>query len=180
MSVPTEKSAGKFNGPPPPTAAEAYALCQWVDALTPDLIAPVPPSPWQLYWFPEGGALKQQNFAVMFQNSINHLQFVLVIQGSTDFLDDFEDLCVEFQAPFDAIEGAQAAVGVLAGLFNLLSLQNEPTTSKGQSVPGIDLARYIQTAVPFKSFGSLFITGRNLGGTLASLVAPWIAYQLIN
>lgn len=179
MSVSTEKSTGQSKAQPP-TPAQAYALCQWVDALTPANIGTSEqPAGWNVHWIPESDALNQENFAVLLQNKADPLQFALVIQGSADLLDAFDDFCVEFQGPFDPIAGGEVAVGALAALYNLLSLHNEPTVGN-TSTPGTDLAKYIQDTLTLQNYGSLFITGRNLGGTLASLIAPWIAYQIVN
>jgi|GEM_PF-2762014 hypothetical protein len=179
MPASPENTAPKYTSPAQISSQQAYMLCQWIDTLTSSSLGTNPPlGGWTPHWTPESKALDQGNFAILLQNQANPLQFALVIQGTVDILDAFDDVCVEFQAPFDPIANGQVAVGALAGLYNLLGLQNEPTAGN-TNLPGTGLARYIQSTLSLQNIGSLFITGRNLGGTLASLIAPWIAYQIM-
>src|SRR5262249_37980147 len=77
------------------------------------------------------------------------------------------DFSIDQPAGFAAISGAEVANGATTGLSNVLSLVDGGGQSMNQFLASIDWSE-----------ASLFVSGHSLGGTLASLMAPWAAVNL--
>ncbi|MGH6811052.1 MAG: lipase family protein [Methylocella sp.] len=147
------------------TANTAWALCAWVDGGA----SGSPPPPWTAVFVPPPPTMQNPNFAVILQDSSNTVQYALVIQGTTNILDLFNDLEVNKPGAFLPVSGAQIANGASTGLNNVLGLK-DGNTSLQDFLSSIDWS-------PNNS-NCLFLAGHSLGGTLASIMAPWAAVNL--
>ena len=144
------------------TTNAAYALCLWVDGSG----AGSPPAPWKTVFYPVK-TRDNPNFAVVLQNSENTQQYALVIQGTTNIWDAILDFKINDPVSFPSISGAQIANGASQGMANVLGLKDGAGQTMNQFLGSIDW-----------SASSLFLGGHSLGGTLASLMAPWASVSL--
>lgn len=147
------------------TPNAAYALCYWVDQGA----SGNPPAPWKTVFLPVASTKQNPNFAVILQDSSNLSQYAVVIQGTKSIWDALLDFNIDQTPAFSPVSGAQIAQGAADGLSNVLALADANGQTLQQSL----------TAIGWNT-NYLFLTGHSLGGTLASLLAPWAAVNLFN
>jgi hypothetical protein len=143
------------------TPQDAWALCDWVDK---DAQGP-PPSPWTIAFLPDSP--KDPSFAVLLQNSN---QYALAIRGTQNGWDVVMDLDIGHTPDFPEISGAQVAQGALFSMDLTLKLKRKVKIGHEKLEECLKLIDW--------SKNSLFLTGHSLGGTVASLLAPWAAVNL--
>lgn len=152
------------------TANEAYQLCYWLDT-APTLPPTAPPSGWSFHFVP---AELNNNYAVILQNNADAHQFAVVIQGTHDKAQILDDLAIDSPVDFKSsmrdpiIAGARIANGADAAFANVLGLH---------LVGSLTTLEEILTSIPWEH-SSVLITGHSLGGTIASLLAPWLAASM--
>lgn len=151
------------------TSDQAYQLCDWVDTGA----SGNPPAPWSTVFLPPAPTKQSPNFAVVLQlHSVsasihsNSQQYAVVVQGTQNSGDAIEDFDIDTVVNLPTVSGAQIAQGAADGLSNVLAL-----VANNQSLQKFLLS------IDWKK-DSLFVTGHSLGGTIASLLAPWAAVNL--
>jgi triacylglycerol lipase len=126
---------------------------------------------WNLVW---GPGTSGANMAYVVQNNSENL-YAVVIQGTqisfslSTIKDLYEDLDAGHQVPwaYPEVSGAAIAQGTQVGLENLTSLTS--------GAPAQTLFGFLST-LPANS--AILVTGHSLGGCLATVLAPWLQYQL--
>lgn len=146
------------------TTGGAYQICYWVDQGA----SGNPPAPWTTVFYPKRIFDPQNpNFAVILQDSTNPQQYAVVVQGTKNAGDAVLDFDIDTVVNFSPIAGVQIAQGASSGLSNVLKLKD----AKGQSL------QHVLSSIDWKK-NFLFLGGHSLGGTIASLLAPWAAVNL--
>ena len=148
------------------SANDAYQLCYWLDTQT-SLPPSTPPSGWNLVFAP---AFQKNNYAVVLQSSADSSQLAIVIQGTRDAAQTIEDMEINNPVVYPIIPNASIANGASDAFNNVLSL-----TVQGQS----QTFQNFITSTDWSST-SVLITGHSLGGTIASIMAPWVASLILN
>lgn len=154
-------------------AQDAYQLCNWLDTFTGTTLPPTSaPSGWSLAFTP---AFANENYAVVLQSTSDSNQLAIVIWGTHDWSQILEDLKIDSPAAFvingkSIINGAQIADGANEAIQNVFGLTN----SGGQT-----LSAYLTSIDWTNPSQSVLITGHSLGGTVASIMAPWLATLIL-
>jgi hypothetical protein len=153
------------------SANDAYQLCYWLD--TPATPPPSSPPPgWTFVFTPTFGG---QNYAVVLRNNSDSNQLAIVIWGTHDWSQIKEDFKIDKPVDFaingnPIIAGAQIAKGANDAFQNVLEL-----SQNGQTLFNF-LTTITWTNLSINSMNpSVLITGHSLGGTVASIMAPWLA-----
>jgi len=116
-----------------------------------------------------------QNYAVVLQNNSDSNQLAIVIWGTHDKSQIIEDIKIDSPLDFainnnPIIDGAQIANGASDAFQNVLEL-----SQNGQTLFNF-LTNITWTNPSIHSTKpSVLITGHSLGGTIASIMAPWLA-----
>jgi hypothetical protein len=151
------------------TAAEAYQLCYWLDDQQ-SFPPSTPPAGWNLVFKP---AFHNKNYAVVLQSISDTNQLAVVIMGTHDATQMMQDLDISKPGPFvnpsgdTIITGAEVANGAADAFSQVLNLRHILHT----------LEHYLSKTDWSKT--SVLITGHSLGGTIASLLAPWLASVIL-
>lgn len=154
------------------SANAAYSLCYWLDTATSFPPSTTPPSGWSLTFAPQ---FQNQNYAVILQNDSDETQLAVVILGTHDLAQIAEDFGIGSPGPFvnasnqQIISGAQIANGASSALSNVLQLEDNNGQTFESVLSSYDWSTY-----------SVLITGHSLGGTIASLLAPWLASLILD
>jgi Lipase (class 3) len=150
---------------------DAYSLCNWLDT-APSLPPPTEPPGWQTIFAPN---FENGNYAVILESLANTSQLAIVIQGTKDAWQMLNDFGINSPGPFvnssnaPIISEASIANGANTALNNVLNLQDGSGESFETALSGMDWSQY-----------SVLITGHSLGGTIASLLAPWLASLILD
>jgi len=132
---------------------------------------------WQVVWGP--GVSDDRGNMLYVAGDTNSKQLAVAIRGTdwSFWLDWVQDLAVVLPLqPFTSIlpstpaNNPRIAAGTTVGLNQLLAAQG--STSAGTQV---DVVTFLRQAGPD---ADIFITGHSLGGCLASVLAPSLAFQL--
>jgi hypothetical protein len=156
------------------TANDAYKLCNWLDTAT-TLPPPTAPSGWNLLFTP---AYNKQNYAVILQNATDSHQLAIVILGTRNPFQVMEDFAIDNPGPFNGpwntvvISDAEIANGASSALTDVLGLT---ATVSGQ----VQSFKDFITSTDWSN-NSVLITGHSLGGTITSVLAPWLASHILN
>lgn len=130
--------------------------------------------PWTLEWGPANNA---GNLVFVALNSSNNV-YAVAVRGTVQddvtgfFTDILEDLDALSQVPWlypQTVTGAQIASGTNIALAQVIAM-TDPVTDLG-------LLDYLRSVIS-GSNEQVIVTGHSLGGTLTSVVAPWLADQL--
>jgi hypothetical protein len=146
------------------SATDCYQLCYWLDSANDLPPSAPPPSGWSLVFAPES---QNTNYAVVLKNAQTPSYLAVVIQGTHDTDQILEDFQINKPEAFvnssgqPIISGAYIANGAAAAFSAVLGL-----TQSGQT-----LENFITTT----GWSTVLITGHSLGGTIASLMGPWLA-----
>lgn len=129
--------------------------------------------PWTLQWGPSNNAGNLVFVALDSSKTV----YAVAIRGTVQddvtgfFTDLLEDLDTLSQVPWlypQTVTGAQIAAGTNIALAQVIAM-TDPVTDLG-------LLDYLRSVL--SSSNQLIVTGHSLGGTLTSVVAPWLADQL--
>jgi len=142
----------------------AWEICAWVDQGA----SGSPPAPWTTVFVP---IVANPDFAVVLQDSLNPQQYALVIQGTTNAWDALLDCKINAPVSFSPVAEAYIAQGANQGLNNVLSLTDNSWKHKFESL------HQFLVSIDWNA-NYLFLAGHSLGGTVASLIAPWAAVNL--
>jgi Lipase (class 3) len=149
------------------SAADAYQLCNWLDTQT-SFPPSAPPPGWSIVFKPE---FLKGNYAVILESATDSSQLAVVILGTHDVVQMIQDIDISTAVPFENSSGvsiidgaliAKGAMDVFDEVLKLKPLLHEQTFED------------FLTSVDWTSH-SVLVTGHSLGGTTASLVAPWLA-----
>src|ERR1041384_548462 len=130
--------------------------------------------PWTLVWGPANNA---GNLVFVALNSSKNV-YAVAVRGTVEddvtgfFTDILEDLDALSLVPWlypQTVTGAQIASGTNIALAQVIAM-TDPVTDLG-------LLDYLRSVIS-GSNAQVIVTGHSLGGTLTSVVAPWIADQL--
>jgi len=130
--------------------------------------------PWTLEWGPANNA---GNLVFVALNSSKNV-YAVAVRGTVEddvtgfFTDILEDLDALSLVPWlypQTVTGAQIASGTNIALAQVIAM-TDPVTDLG-------LLDYLRSVIS-GSDAQVIVTGHSLGGTLTSVVAPWIADQL--
>jgi Lipase (class 3) len=152
------------------SAQDAYSLCNWLDT-APSLPPPTDPSGWHSIFVPK---FNNGNYAVVLENLADTHQLAIVIQGTKDAWQMLNDFDINHPASFvnskgvAIIPGAMIANGATTALNNVLNLADGGGQTLEQSLSGMNWSNY-----------SVLITGHSLGGTITSVMAPWLASLIL-
>src|SRR5689334_7342361 len=129
--------------------------------------------PWTLEWGPSNNA---GNLVFVALSSSNNV-YAVAIRGTvqddvtgffTDLLEDLDALSLVPWLYPQSVTEAQIASGTNIALAQVIAM-TDPVTDVG-------LLDYLRSVI--SGSNQLIVTGHSLGGTLTSVVAPWIADQL--
>ncbi len=129
--------------------------------------------PWTLEWGPSNNA---GNLVFVALSSSNNV-YAVAIRGTvqddvtgffTDLLEDLDALSLVPWLYPQSVTGAQIASGTNIALAQVIAM-TDPITDVG-------LLDYLRSVI--SGSDQVIVTGHSLGGTLTSVVAPWIADQL--
>lgn len=130
--------------------------------------------PWTLQWGPANNA---GNLVFVALNSSKNV-YAVAVRGTVEddvtgfFTNILEDLDALSLVPWlypQTVTGAQIASGTNIALAQVIAM-TDPVTDLG-------LLDYLRSVIS-GSDAQIIVTGHSLGGTLSSVVAPWIADQL--
>lgn len=130
--------------------------------------------PWTLEWGPANNA---GNLVFVALNSSKNV-YAVAVRGTvqddvtgffTDILEDLDALSLVPWLYPQTVTGAQIASGTNIALAQVIAM-TDPVTDLG-------LLDYLRSVIS-GSDAQVIVTGHSLGGTLTSVVAPWIADQL--
>lgn len=130
--------------------------------------------PWTLEWGPANNA---GNLVFVALNSSKNV-YAVAVRGTvqddvtgffTDILEDLDALSLVPWLYPQTVTGAQIASGTNIALAQVIAM-TDPVTDLG-------LLDYLRSVIS-GSDAQIIVTGHSLGGTLTSVVAPWIADQL--
>ena len=130
--------------------------------------------PWTLVWGPSNNA---GNLVFVALNSSKNV-YAVAVRGTVEdnvtgfFTNILEDLDALSLVPWlypQTVTGAQIASGTNIALAQVIAM-TDPVTDLG-------LLDYLRSVIS-GSEAQVIVTGHSLGGTLSSVVAPWIADQL--
>lgn len=130
--------------------------------------------PWTLQWGPANNA---GNLVFVALNSSKDV-YAIAVRGTvaddvtgffTDILEDLDALSLVPWLYPQTVTGAQIASGTNIALAQVIAM-TDPVTDLG-------LLDYLRSVIS-SSNAQIIVTGHSLGGTLSSVVAPWIADQL--
>lgn len=153
------------------SATDAYQLCYWLD--TQQSLPPTTPPPgWNLVFVP---TFLEANYAVVLQSTSDTSQLAVVIMGTHDAVQMIQDVDISNPGPFvnssgaTIIAGAEVANGADAAFNQVLNLK--PIWHKQTLQDFLTSTDWSQASV--------LVTGHSLGGTVASLLAPWLASVIL-
>lgn len=130
--------------------------------------------PWTLEWGPSNNA---GNLVFVALNSSKNV-YAVAVRGTveddvtgffTNILEDLDSLSLVPWLYPQSVTGAQIASGTNIALAQVIAM-TDPVTDLG-------LLDYLRSVIS-GSNAQVIVTGHSLGGTLSSVVAPWIADQL--
>ena len=130
--------------------------------------------PWTLEWGPSNNA---GNLVFVALNSSKNV-YAVAVRGTveddvtgffTNILEDLDSLSLVPWLYPQGVTGAQIASGTNIALAQVIAM-TDPVTDLG-------LLDYLRSVIS-GSNAQVIVTGHSLGGTLSSVVAPWIADQL--
>jgi hypothetical protein len=155
------------------TANQAYELCDWLDT-QPSLPPKSAPAGWNLAFVP---TFHDKNYAVVLQSASDSKQLAAVIMGTHDATQLIQDTDIGKPGPFvnsaggAIIAGAEVANGADAAFNQVLNLKH---VLKKET-----FGDYLGSMAGSQGM-KVLITGHSLGGTVASLLAPWLASMILN
>ena len=162
-------------------AQDAYQLCNWLDTSSDFPPSAPPPSGWSVVFAP---AFSKANYAVILENTQTNTQdanqLAIVIMGTHYKVQVLEDFQINKPGPFvnssnsPIIPGAYIANGAMSAFQKILNL-----TPNGQTQTLEDFLESIPWLTPSVSAPSVLITGHSLGGTIASIMGPWLASLIL-
>ncbi|HEY2859843.1 MAG TPA: hypothetical protein VGJ21_15585 [Terracidiphilus sp.] len=154
------------------SATDAYQLSYWLDT-QPSFPPTTAPSGWNLAFVP---AFLDGNYAVILSSASDSSQLAVVIMGTHDAVQMLQDTDIGNPGPFlnssgDAIiTGAWVANGASAAFTEVLNLKHLfQKQTLGDYLTGLNWADF-----------SVLVTGHSLGGTVASLLGPWLASVILD
>ena len=150
-------------------AAQEARMRRDIDAA----LASSPYADWQVAWGPGLDGDRGNMMYVAGNQAAN--QYAVVIRGTDwsfwlDWVEDFAAVLglVPFPYPPPGADDVQIAAGTAVGLQALVQM----TASAAVGAP-VGLLTFLQQARGAR----VFVTGHSLGGCLASVVAPWLAFE---
>ncbi|HKF48070.1 MAG TPA: hypothetical protein VKB38_11985 [Terracidiphilus sp.] len=154
------------------TANQAYELCDWLDT-QPKYPPTSAPTGWKPAFVP---TFFDRDYAVVLESTSDSDQLAVVIMGTHDVSQMLQDTHISDPGPFvnssggTIIAGAEVANGASAAFTKVLKLRQLPHLET--------LKEYLEHKAKSKGLNVL-VAGHSLGGTTASLFAPWLASVML-